>query len=147
VPDKDPQFGTFGFGRLKYRTDDEARAVSEELGLGGIHQHSMDVDDDGSKETFHMPGENHDKLNEGLAERGLDPKPGIKAMGSQTSMGESDPMQTGSDGMAAMTDPDEAADMTLGIGTPSGLIGDRDEETGPFNLFGDSDDDGDMELY
>jgi len=147
MPDKDPQFGTFGFGRLKYRTDDEARAVSEELGLGGIHQHSMDVDDDGDKETFHMPGEDHDRLNEGLAERGLDPKPGIKAMGSQTEMSKSGPMQTGRDGMAAMTDPDEAADMTLGIGTPSGLVGDRDEETGPFTLFGDSDDDGDMEIY
>jgi len=131
-----PQYGTFSLGRLKFRTAEEARGAADDLGLDDVHSHTM-----GDGERLFMPGENHGELTDSLTARGLDPMPGKQAMRGDA------PMQTGSDGMAAMTDPDEAADMTLGIGTPSGLIGERGDETGPFNLFGDSDDDGDMEIY
>lgn len=69
------EYGTGQLGRLKYRTEGEARAAGDDLGLEGIHSHRMDADDDGQKEDFAMPGKNHNKLNDALSERGLDTTP------------------------------------------------------------------------
>jgi hypothetical protein len=131
------KYGTAAFGRLKYRTDDEARGAADDLGLSGIHQHSMDVDGDDQSETFFMPGSDHDALNESLDEQGLPPKPGVKAMGSQTGGGMSD-----SDGGGMM---DMGADDMM----PSDdeLFGDRPDEASTFQFSGDSDGDDNMELY
>ena len=138
-----PTFGTFGLGRLKYRTEKEAKAAGDELGLDDTHSHDMDYDDDGEAETLFMPGADHGQLNDALTDRGLDPKPGKQAMGSQSKM---DPMQTGSDGMQAMMDETKREEMNLGMGTDD-MVGERPEESGPFHMFGDSDKDGDMEIY
>jgi len=136
-------YGTAAFGRLKYGTDDEAERAADDLGLDSIHQHSMDLDDDGSDETIYMPGGDHDKLNKSLAERGQPPKPGIKAMGSQSDMSSGDAGMLGSDGMAEMmpSKPDKMSNRS------ETMAGERPEGSSMFRVFGDSDDDDEMEIY
>jgi|APHM01.1.fsa_nt_gi hypothetical protein len=69
------EYGTGRLGRLKYRTEGEARAAGDELGLSGIHSHRMDADDDGEPEAFSMPGADHKALNSALESRGLEMTP------------------------------------------------------------------------
>jgi hypothetical protein len=145
-------YGTASFGRLKYGTDDEAERAADDLGLDGIHSHEMDLDGDGADETIHMPGADHEKLNKSLDEQGLPPKPGIKAMGSQTmGMGGNggpsddrapDPMPDGFDSgdeVLSGLAPEQSRD--------SGLFGDRPDGASMFQFSGDSDDDDEMEIY
>jgi len=134
-------YGTASFGRLKYGTDDEAERAADDLGLNGIHSHEMDLDGDGDDETIHMPGSDHEKLNKSLDEQGLPPKPGIGAMGSQSDM--SDPGMLGSDGMSEMM---PSADNEMSDRDET-MAGDRPEGASMFSVFGDSDKDGEMEIY
>lgn len=67
------KYGAARVGRLTYRTEEEARAAAEELGLDGVHAHQMDHDTDGTSERVAMPGETHSGLNAALEARGLEP--------------------------------------------------------------------------
>lgn len=132
-------YGTAALGRLKYRTADEARGAADDLGADGVHSHTMDTDGDGESERFFMPAEDHDTLNDSLEEQGLPPKPSMQAMGSDAA----DPMQMSSDGMNEMM-PSSKNSMSADGET---MAGDRPDEASMFSLFGDSDDDGEMEIY
>jgi len=132
-------YGTAALGRLKYRTEDEARGAADDLGLDDTHSHSMDTDGDGNDERLFMPGENHDSLNDALTQRGLKPKPSKKPMGADGN----DPMKMSSDGMSEMFPSSEGSMST----DDDSMAGERPDGMGQFALFGDSDDDGDMEIY
>lgn len=58
-----------GMERLRYATQEGAREAADKLGLGGTHSHNSN----GGR--IYMPGENHQKLNRALRERGLPPTP------------------------------------------------------------------------
>jgi hypothetical protein len=75
------EFGAKSVGRLMYRTEEEAGAAADELGLDGVHAHRTDHDSDGQAERVAMPGENHSGLNAALESRGLEPTdmPGKKS--------------------------------------------------------------------
>lgn len=60
-------YGTYQYGRLTYRTAEEARAVADDLGLAGVHKHRVDG------ELLWMPGQNMERLNQKLQRRGLQP--------------------------------------------------------------------------
>jgi len=61
------EYGTYTYGRLTYRTANEARAVAEELGLSSVHQHEA------GGELVWMPGDNMQDLNAALQAMGLPP--------------------------------------------------------------------------
>jgi hypothetical protein len=115
----------------------------------------MDPDNDGMKETFYMPGDDHDELNDSLEERGLPPKPGIKAMGSETDgggmfsssmdmdMDSGDPGKMTSDAMGEMF-PGSENKMSK---RDDSMAGDRPDGASMFSIYGDSDDDDQMEIY
>jgi len=133
-------------GRLKYRTQEEAEAVADELSLEDTHSHSMDVDGDDEKETFHMPGGGHDKLNKELTERGREPAPARANMRDmdKDKMSEEKPMGMSDGGMFG----GDSSMMSMDGG---GMFGGGADGMDPDKVFappvGDEDDDGDMEIY
>jgi hypothetical protein len=142
------KFGASRLGRLKYRTAEEARGAADDLGLDDVHSHNMDPDNDGRDERLFMPGKSHDSLNDSLTDRGLDPMP---AMGGSSGggsgamkMDNSEPMQMSSDGMSEMFPKKQNA---MSTSSSDSMAGSRPSGSGMFNIYGDSDDDGDMEIY
>jgi len=116
------------FGRMKYATAKRARQVASELGLSGIHQHTMDG------QTFYMPGKNHEKLNKQLRKRGL----------AETPMPTSDRGamdDSGGSGMMPLDSGSERDDYAL---NPFGTAEDKSEDDplGPIFETGGDDDGG-----
>lgn len=122
-------------GRLKYRTEKEAKAVADELSLDDTHSHTMDVDGDEEKETFFMPGGGHSQLNEELEERGREPAP------ARANMREMDMMDGGDGGLFGSGDGERDRGATDGEGAFAGIVGDSDGD-GEMEFYSGSPDDG-----
>lgn len=71
-------YGTYQYGRLTYRTPNEARAVANELGLDGVHSH------EGSDQLVWMPGNSLQALNRALEQQGMAP---VQSPGGGDDMG------------------------------------------------------------
>jgi len=132
-------------GRLKYRTEKEAKAVADELSLDDTHSHTMDVDGDDEKETFFMPGGGHDRLNEELEERGREPAPARANMRNMDMMDGGD--QPGTETMMGMPGDDGGDGGLFGSGDGERDRGATDGEGAFAGILGDSDGDGEMEFY
>lgn len=162
------EFGAKSVGRLMYRTEEEAGAAADELGLDGVHAHRTDYDSDGQAERVAMPGENHSGLNAALESRGLEPTdmPGKKSddMGKRfgDDMLDSDMAMLDGMGMGGeLSGSQMEAEMQVERAMEDGMepfgrvsgaidIGESDNVAGDAltGVFvGDEDDDGLMELY
>jgi hypothetical protein len=114
------------FGRMKYATARRARQVASDLGLSGIHQHTM------NGQTLYMPGKDHEKLNKQLRKRGLAETPmPTSDRGAMDESGESGMMPLG-----GSSEDDDSALNPFGStgeesrGDPLGPIFETDDEDG-----------------
>lgn len=128
------EMGTI-LGRLKYRTAEEARGAARDLGISGVHSHMIDG------ERVFMPGSDHEKLNKALRKQG---RPPTKMPGKQDSGAMMNGMMTGMMSDGDETDVVDPEPMMDGDGE---VEVDMPEMMGDSAMFGDEDDDGNMELY
>jgi hypothetical protein len=99
---RDYEYGT-SKGRLTYRTEAEAEAVADDLGVDGVHAHELGDDE------VYMPGAEHSELNDSLTAMGLPPT-GVPSSSDTSDAPRDAPVAEDPAGLPGFGEPSETRD-------------------------------------